>query len=190
MFFVVQIAAVVYWSSPLGHRMAVFDLNLLILGTFVGVFRTLSMIWTIIALSIGPQPIVMALVCSSTLMLTIIEAVRNMKAPNLIEFICLFVGFIGTLELMIPQHVEAFFLCIFCCGRSTVDVDSEPSRNRAAAFEQSFDHESPKSSFSFEYIDGDVGYLEKSTKENSDLEEARNMSEIREHMLKRKRRKL
>ena len=83
--------------------MAHFDPHLLVMGTMVSVFRTMALIWAIKALSMGPMAIVESLLCTSSLFLVILEAVKNLKTPTYIEFICLFVGLFGTLILVIPE---------------------------------------------------------------------------------------
>jgi len=51
---------------------------------------------------------------SSTLLLTLIEAVINAKAPSYIELICLAFGFIGAVLMAAPEVIEKCFLCILC----------------------------------------------------------------------------
>lgn len=111
----VLIAALIYWNSEMGHHIAQFDLHLFGIGSMIGVFRTLALIWINKALTVGPPPLVTSIVMCSTLLFVVIEAVRKLKVPSFIEIICLVIGFTGFFELVMPQYVERV-LC-FCCRK-------------------------------------------------------------------------
>lgn len=52
-----------------------------------------------------------SIIVSCTLIFSIIEAIRTKRLPTYFEFIALFLGLLGALEMVIPE----FFERIFCC---------------------------------------------------------------------------
>lgn len=55
---------------------------------------------------------------SSTLLLTLIEAIRNAKVPSYIEFLCLACGFFGAVLMAAPEVIEKLFRFLFCCKKT------------------------------------------------------------------------
>lgn len=102
--------------------MAPFDHQLLAIGTLVSVLRSLANIWAVKALTLGQPAVVTALLTTSSLFLVMVEGYRTSKMPTSIEFACLITGLIGTLELIIPKHMDRLF---FCCKEND-DVSDEP----------------------------------------------------------------
>ena len=131
--FVIQIfvvvASIIFWNSPSGAALQPLTPHLFIMGTIASGFRTLGYIWVTKAIQLGPAPIVQSIVLASTLLFTVVEAVRSLKTPNVIEIICLIIGSVGFLELVMPDKIEKIAKIIFCCSCCCDEQKKYPKNN-------------------------------------------------------------
>ena len=67
---------------------------------------------------------------SSTLLLTLIEAIRHAKVPSYIELICLALGFVGAVIMAAPELIEKLFLFVFCCNTKSDKIKAESSKSQ------------------------------------------------------------
>lgn len=92
----VIIIAMIYWSS---HS---FSMYLFWIGTFGAIINSAGLACMNTAISTGPMGPVSAIGACANIFLALVEAVKHQKVPSYIEFIALFLGFSGALELVIP----------------------------------------------------------------------------------------
>lgn len=74
-----------------------------LIGTFGAIINTLGLISINKACTIGPLGPVNALNATSTIMFSIVTAIRLMKLPKPLEFLGMFIGLFGALILTIPD---------------------------------------------------------------------------------------
>ena len=107
---ILVIFAIVYWQS---HE---FDHDLFWIGFGGSIINTVGLVCINIAISCGPMGPVSSIGACSNILLVLVYAIRNMKAPNYIEFISLALAFCGALELVIPEVINRCLRCIFLCN--------------------------------------------------------------------------
>ena len=115
---VVMIAGVIYWNSS-GPLLQPFKKELFLYGAIASMMWQISQGFCLQALTTGPQGPVCSIILASTLLLVIVEAIRNRKFPTWIELLSLVVGFIGALEMILPECFEK----LFCCKKTISEND-------------------------------------------------------------------
>lgn len=103
----VLLVAVPYWS------LVEFDLRMFWIGLVGSVLNTLGIVCIQNALSCGPAGPTSAIVALASILLVVIEAVKNQKMLTAMESIGLLLGLYGALVLVIPGFFANLFC--FCC---------------------------------------------------------------------------
>ena len=96
----ILIFAVFFWQN---HT---FDLHLFIIGTIGSILNTIGISLNTTAYSKGPLGPVSAITATSSVLLVITEAIRNLRMPTWVEVLVVCLGFLGALELVYPELFE------------------------------------------------------------------------------------
>ena len=91
-----------------------FSQKFLVIGTIGSIINTLGLVSINRACSSGPLGPVNALSSSSTIMFSIVQAVRFMKVPKPLEFAGMAIGIIGTLVITLPEHMLKLWNVLTC----------------------------------------------------------------------------
>ena len=87
------------------------------MGLIGSIINTAGLTFMNTAISCGPMGPVSSIGGCSNILLVVVEAVKHRKTPSYIELISLILGFLGALELVIPDVVHSILKCLFCCGK-------------------------------------------------------------------------
>lgn len=77
--------------------------NYLIVGLIGSIFNTLALVCNADALATGPAGPVQAISGSNAILLTIAQALLYLQMPKYFVIIGILIGFIGALDLLIPE---------------------------------------------------------------------------------------
>ena len=108
------ILALFYWNY-----FVKIDWYALLMGTIGAIVDHAGLNVAYLALRKGPGGPITATFCVSTIFVSIVEALRYLKMPSFIEIIGFIIGFVGSLEFVIPEVVEGIiFFWKWRCFRS------------------------------------------------------------------------
>eukprot|EP00347_Sterkiella_histriomuscorum_P017226 403350201 len=91
-----------------------FSQEYFIIGGIGSIINTLGLVSIGKACTIGPLGPVNALSSSSTVMFSIVQAVRLMKVPKTLEFAGMFIGLVGALVITLPDQMYSAYKTITC----------------------------------------------------------------------------
>ncbi|CDW83526.1 UNKNOWN [Stylonychia lemnae] len=94
-------------------------------GAIGSIINTLGLVSINKACTIGPLGPVNALSATSTIMFSIVTAIRLAKLPKPLEFVGMFIGIFGALILTVPDYLKRFFLWVTCQSQSEVKQEEK-----------------------------------------------------------------
>ena len=106
--FIMIIAAVSYWNTQ------GIDWYLFWVGVIGSSINSVGIVCIQNAIAVGPAGPASALAAMSTLMLVVVQVIKNQKMLGLFELLGFILGLFGVLVLVIPQTIFKLFCC---CGR-------------------------------------------------------------------------